>query len=250
MIKFKNATQSHEHSLQILNLLYEYDDFMDSIKVITDMGCGAGLDIHWWATAHTRDDPPKPHDYLCYAVDVVPEKIESQTKHLKNVKVISKTFEQTVLPRLTDVIWCHDAFQYVINPLQTLSVWNSQMNTDGMLIICVPQSQGYEYNRFVTKSQSGCYYNYSLVNLMYMLAVNGFDCREGFFLKKQNDPWINTAVYKNHSPMDPATTSWWDLADQQLIPDSAIESLNKHGYVRQEDLVVRWLNKDYYYVKD
>jgi len=250
MTPFKNAQHSHEHSLQILNLLYEYDDFMDSIRVITDMGCGAGLDTEWWATLHNRDDPPKPHDYLCYAVDTCSDRISHHVKNLANVKTVHKNFEHTVLPRLTDVIWCHDAFQYVVNPLHTLSVWNAQMSTNGMLIMCVPQSQGHQFNRFMNRSHSGCYYNHSLLSLMYMLAVNGFDCREGFFLKTQNDPWINVAVYKNESPLDPATTTWWDLAERELIPESAVQSLHKHGHVRQEDLVVRWLDKDYYYIKD
>ena len=250
MTIFKNSTQSHEHSLQILNLLYEYDDFMDSVKVITDMGCGAGLDTHWWATLNNREDPPKPHNYLCYAVDQATDGIDKSARHLKNVKVIPKNFEQTVLPRLADVIWCHDAFQYALNPLNTLAVWNAQMNTDGMLVMCVPQSQSHEYNRFKSRSYSGCYHNYTLLNLMYMLAVNGFDCRDGFFLKKQNDPWINVAVYKNEVPMDPANTTWWDLAERKLIPDSVINCLNKYGFVKQEEIVVRWLDKDYYRVKD
>ena len=57
MALFKNAYASHDHSLEILNMLYGYDSFLDNLKVIADMGCGAGLDTEWWATLETRDDP-------------------------------------------------------------------------------------------------------------------------------------------------------------------------------------------------
>lgn len=46
---FKTDQDSHAHSLQTLNLIANYDDFMDSIRVIADMGCGSGADINWWA---------------------------------------------------------------------------------------------------------------------------------------------------------------------------------------------------------
>ena len=48
MALFKNPEESHAHSLGILNLLPEYDTFLDSLTVIADMGCGAGLDARWW----------------------------------------------------------------------------------------------------------------------------------------------------------------------------------------------------------
>ena len=41
MAHFKNALESHEHSRDVLDMLYQYDTFMDSLKVIADMGCGA-----------------------------------------------------------------------------------------------------------------------------------------------------------------------------------------------------------------
>jgi hypothetical protein len=43
--------------------------------------------------------------------------------------------ESYLLPRKVDLMWCHDSFQYVLNPLATLRHWNSMMNENGMLII-------------------------------------------------------------------------------------------------------------------
>jgi SAM-dependent methyltransferase len=250
MDQFKSAHDSHQHSLKILNLLYEYDDFMDSVGIVADMGCGAGMDTAWWAQTTTRDNPPIPHNYICMAVDQNPERVEQSVRDLPNVRVISSNFEVMCLPRTVDLMWSHDSFQYAVNPVHTLGVWNQQMNTDGMLVISVPSTQGYEYNRFRSRGYTGCFHNYTVINLMYQLAVNGFDCRDGYFLKQANDPWINVVVYKNQPPLDYNNTSWWDLAENNLLPDSVIASLERYGHVRQEDLLVRWLDKEYYQVKD
>jgi hypothetical protein len=83
------------------------------------------------------------------------------------------------------------------------------------------------------------------------LAVNGFDCRDAYAKKEENNPWLHLAVYKSDiAPMNPATTSWFDLADLGLLNDSIVASLNKYSHVRQEDIVYPWLDKDFYRVKN
>jgi len=167
------------------------------------------------------------------------------------VHAVTGNFEQRLIPRDIDFIWCHDAFQYIINPLETLRVWNQNMSRDGMLLLSVPQHQSHEYNRPVTRSYNGCYYHYNACNLMYMLAVNGFDCRDCYISKDINDPWLSIAVYKSHvEPMDPATTSWHDLALAGLLNDSVVASLTQYGHVRQEDMIFKWFDKDWNYVRD
>ena len=253
MEQFNLAQDSHAHSRKILDLLYEYDSFMDSLEVIADMGCGAGLDSEWFATLYTRDDPPEPHNYLVYAVDQNISKIEDSTLQCSERLIpIQGNFEQErIIPRQVDLMWCHDSFQYVTDPLLTLKRWNATMNVDGMLIITLPQHQTYQYNRLKNRSFSGCYYNYNICNIMYMLAVNGFDCRDSYFDMKENDPWISLAVYKSpHKPMDPASTTWFDLADKNLVNDSVMNSLNKYGHVRQEELLFTWLDKDWRFAKN
>lgn len=249
---FKNAYESHDHSRGILDLIYGYDSFLDSLSVVADFGCGAGLDTEWWATLETRDDPPEPRNYLVYAVDKNTSGVEQHVRELPNVKIVQADFEDEYsIPRKIDLLWSHDAFQYCINPMQTLKRWNDQMNVNGMMILCVPQNVHYAYNRIHTNSYSGVYYNHNIVNLMYMLAVNGFDCRDAYFYKNSNDPWLYVAVYKSDiAPMDPRTTSWHDLAELKLINDSAIDSLTKHNYVKQEDLITVWLDKDFYRIKE
>jgi SAM-dependent methyltransferase len=237
------------HSLKILNQLREYDSFLDSLKTIADIGCGTGEDITWWATLETRDDPPKPYNYRCFAVDRDATKL-AQIKKLPNILIWEKDFtNKHIFPGKVDLIMSHDSLQYSHNPLDTLKNWNYAMNVNGMLIISVPQHSGVEYNKYYSRTYSGCYYHFTPVNLIYMLAVNGFDCCDAYLLKQFNDPWINIAVYKsNIEPMDPATTSWHDLIATGLLNPTVVESITKYGYLRQEDIVYPWLDKENYFV--
>jgi len=144
MTQFANPHLSHDHSLEILNLLYGYDSFLDSLTVIGDMGCGAGLDAQWWATLETRDDPPEPRNYRVYAVDRTFNKVDEEIRATENIRWIEGNFEEYgILPELLDLVWSHDSFQFVTSPLHTLSVWNKQMNTNGMLVMALPQTINY-----------------------------------------------------------------------------------------------------------
>ena len=232
----------------ILGCLREYDSFLDSLKYIADLGCGTGEDITWWATLMTRDNPPEPYNYTCWAVDNDATKL-AQISDLPRLHKLQGDFTVRCLPGEADLIFAHDVLQYSHNPLETLKLWNEQMNVNGMLVLSVPMHTGVEYNRFYSRSYSGCYYNFTPASLIYMLAVNGFDTRDAYMLKQFNDPWINMAVYKSDiAPKDPANTSWFDLMDTGLLHPSVINSLNKFGHVRQEELLYPWLDKENYYV--
>ena len=241
--------QLDRHSKSILDQLREYDSFLDSLRYIADMGSGTGQDAEWFATLESRDDPPVPYNFTCFAVDKDPAKLQQVPNH-KNIKKINRNFNDTnIFPTSIDLMFCHDSLQYSPNPLQTLRQWWEMMTPDGMLIISLQQTSGVEYNRYYSKSYSGCYYHFTPTNLIYMLAVCGFDCNDAYLLKKFNDPWINIAVYKSKvEPMDPETTTWVDLIDRNLLNLSVIKSIHKNGYVRQEEIVYPWLDRENYFV--
>ncbi len=245
MEQFKSNWESHNHSLEILERVYQYDSFLDSLKVICDMGCGAGLDVKWWATLETREDKPEPRNYKVYAVDQV-DRLDPEVKELENVIPVIGDFEQRIIPIKVDFIWAHDSLQYALNPLETLKNWSLQMNKDGMLLISVPQNLVMMHNRPIFRAFSHVYHNFSIPSLLYMLAVNGFDCRDAYVRKLPNDDWINIAVYKNSDPMDPKKVGLYELAEKELLHPSAVNSINSFGYMRQEDLIYPWLDRDFY----
>jgi hypothetical protein len=132
------------------------------------------------------------------------------------------------------------------NPLQCLANWWKVTADSGMLALILPQTTNMEFNHEAFDLPSGCYYNHTLTSLIYMLATTGWDCRSGFFLKRSTDPWLHAIVYKSsQAPRDPRHTSWYDLVDSGLLPDSANKSITKYGYLRQRDLVLPWLDKSF-----
>lgn len=240
---FNLPQDSHQHSLRTLELISAYDDFMDNLQVICDMGCGHGLDILWWATASFTDDEDRvhPRNYKCFGVDLDTSKVPKDKP--RNLHLVQRDFETPSVSVKIDLMWSHDSFSYALNPLSTLKVWNEQMNENGMLVLAVPQTTNIVYNKPVVCSLSGRYFSFNITNLMYMLAVNGFDCRDGHFVKYANDPWIQCVVYKSeHAPMDPRTTTWYQLVEKNLLPESAGKCIEKYGYLRQEALQTHWLD--------
>lgn len=243
MAYFKNAQESHQHSLETLNELYEHDDFMESIGRVVDLGCGSeALDLQWWATRTTRDDEPLPLKIQCTGMDLV-DSLSREAKEVASYQQVDlETIAQVKKPY--DVLWCHDTFQYMINPLKTLGNWWHLAADGGMLVLIVPQTTNVEFNRLAFDQPSGCYYNHTLVSLIHMLAVNGWDCSSGFFSKRPNDPWLRAIVYRgSQPPRDPKQTSWYTLAEAGVLPSSAVESINRFGRVRQQDLLLPWLDK-------
>jgi len=241
--------QLDRHSLSILNLIQQYDVFLESIRHIADMGCGIGKDITWWATLMNNNDPPEPYNFNCFAVDIDAGKL-AQIPDLKNIHKINSSYDSEILfPVPVDFIWAHDSLQYSTNPLHTLKIWNSHMNVNGMLALSVPQHTGIEHGRQISRGYNGCYYHYTPIMLIYMLAVNGFDCRDAYLLKRFQDPWTQIAVYKTDIlPMDPQTTTWFDLIDKNLLHPSIVDSLNSNGYLKQEEIIMPWLDKELYFI--
>lgn len=241
---FTSAEQSHHHSLETLNCFYEHDDFMLSVASVLDLGCGSGLDLEWWATRTTREAKPQPLNIRCQGFDIIDT--PSVVARHRNISYQVQDIEQEIkgIKKTFDVLWCHDVFQYVIDPFSTLARWYDLAEDDGMLVLIVPQTTNVEKNRQEFEQQNFCYHHWTLVNLIHTLAVSGWNCKLGHFRKQINDPWLHAVVYKSqHRPMDPRKTSWYDLVEKGLLPDSADTGINQHGYLRQKDLNLYWIDK-------
>ncbi len=250
MIKpfFVNSRESHAHSLQTLNILDNYVDFMRSIDKMADVGCGsAGADLKWWATRSVLDDNDAkiPLDINCTGIDILPS-IEIEKKY-KNIEYKNYDFETpTEQPEEFDVLWCHDAFQFSITPFETLRNFHSMLTDGGMMVLIIPQTTNVIYHKQEFDQPDYQFYNYTMGSLLHMLSVSGFDCKSGFFKKEIDDPWLHAAVYKSDiSPMDPRTTRWYDLLDADLLPDSVANSVKKCGHLRHRDMVLPWLTGSY-----
>jgi trans-aconitate methyltransferase len=243
-ITFSSDAESHAHALTTLELLERYTDFMRSIDSVCDIGCGTGKDLEWWATRTILDDNDNavPLNIKCTGIDMLPSL--TVASHYHNISYEHRDFEDAPASKKYDVLWCHNAFQYAIDPLGTLRNFYNMLTPNGMLALVIPQTTNVVYHKQEFDQMDNQYYNYTLVSLMHMLAVSGFDCNAGFLKKNHEDPWIHAVVYKSeHTPMNPKTTRWFDLLEKGLLPKTAEISINKCGYVRQQDLVLPWLDK-------
>jgi len=239
-MSFSSEKVSHQHSLETLELFYSHSDFMESIDSVCDMGCGReAFDLEWWATREVNDDDVIiPLNINCVGMDMHDSIL---MKH-ENISYKKYDFEIEIDEKF-DILWSHDSFQYALNPMKTLRNWYFMLNDNGMLAIIVPCTTNLEYNHLMFSQPNFHYFNYTLDGLIHMLSVNGFDCNSGFFQHNVNDKWIKLIVYKSDiEPMNPKTTTWYDLADTGLIPTSGVESINKYGYMKREDLVLPWLD--------
>ena len=240
---FTHPGDSHQHSLETLNQLYEYDDFMASIRTMVDLGCGTGDDLAWWATRETRDDNPIPLNISCIGVDRFDHLLV--TSKFLNIAYQRNNFEEAIQHPTEgfDILWCHDAFQYARNPLQTLSNWWHIASPGAMLAITVPVTQQIHRRELSYVLTNGCYYHHTMVSLMYMLATAGWDCGAGFFKQTPTEPWIHAIVYRSeHPPQNPRETDWHKLVELNLLPETAARSIYAHNALRQQDLVVPWLD--------
>ena len=113
-----------------------------------------------------------------------------------------------------------------------------------MLVISVPQTILTHRGQLAYYLDSHSYYHHTMVSLIRMLATAGWDCRTGFFQQRLGDPWIHAVVYKSsHAPQDPKTTTWYHLSELALLPESADRSIHAHGHLRQQDLILPWVDK-------
>lgn len=240
-----NKRESARHCITILEDLYKHDEFMMSIDSLVDFGCGDdGFALDWWSTRTTPDEAQQPLNIRCFGVDNNITKIDLPKR--TNVTFLNQDYNDRLKwEGKPDVGFSHNSFQYSVNPLGTLKHWYNTLADGAMLIISVPQTTNLEGATLAFDQPSLCYFNWTPASMIYALAVNGFDCRDGFFRKDPDSPWIDSIVYKSDiEPMDPATTSWYDLLETDLLPESAVKSIMAHGYVRQRDLVLPWLDKN------
>lgn len=241
---FKNAEESHQHSLQTLNKLYEYDDFMMSIRTVADLGCGTGEDLVWWATRTMRDDRQTKLNIKCQGIDIL-NRLPIAVQY-PNITYQRADFEVKINapPEKFDILWCHDAFQYVVDPIKTLTYWRDISSPGAMLALVIPQTTNIHQSDLDFTQRDGCYYHHTIVSLIHMLAVTGWDCKAGFFKKNPTDNWLHAVVYKSdHAPFNLKKTRLYDLVDAKLLPESADKSILAKGYLDQKDLVLPWLDK-------
>lgn len=246
---FDSDVHSHQHSLLTINILDQFDEFKSSISTLLDLGCGKCYDLQTWANMQHYDsegNPVKPLNIKCHGFDkVVPTNSESQHKNIRLHQYDFNSGDDFPLGTKFDIVWCHDSLQYSYSPIQLLGKINAAMNVNSMLYLCVPSTFNVMYKKFHNYTKSGYYSTFTLTQLIYLLALNGFDCRDAYFKKEPYVDAIEVITYKNTNVLDYSTT-WYQLAEQRMLSDNASEIVDKIGYLTDNGLVTKWLDGTVY----
>lgn len=242
---FPSDQASHEHSLLTLNQILKYESWLFSLKTIYDMGSGNGMDAHWWANLHYRTDHGVlPFNFRVFGVDTYLPKIRRLPDNLQFIKHDMEEYDEGIR---ADVIWSHDSFRFVMNPIKTLKAWHRQLNPNGMLCIITPQTYNVTHSKPVVRTYSQNFYQWTITNLIYMLAVCGFDLRDNRFWKEPNDPWLHLIAYKGENkPFEnPREATWYKLMERNCLPEDVVKSIKRFGYLKQETMQSHWINGEF-----
>jgi len=239
---FVDDQQSHKHSLNTLRVLDEFNDFKASIKNMLDLGSGNGLDLDYWANmTDNRSENPRPLNIKCVGLDTSPK----QPYTNKNITLVKHDFNSADrLPfseRKFDVVWCHNALQFAHNPLQLLGAVSRQMAVNSMLYLCVPSTINVVHHKFKNYTFANQYATFTLTQLIYLLALNGFDCADAYFKKPAFEDYIEVIVYKNQDPVD-YNLSWYELDALGLLSENMSGIINRIGYLTDNGLVTKWID--------
>lgn len=245
---FSTTQASHAHSLETLNLIANFEGFMSSVETVYDFGCGIGHDAKWWATQHNRSTGDE-YRYQVYGLDLKTPRAYPTVSENGRLKFIQHDFEVYDEGIKADVIWSHDSFRFVKTPIQTLANWNRMMNQGAMLAMITPQTLNHADGQTLAHVGQNNFYHYSIANLLYMLALAGFDCKGGHFHKAVGDPWIKIICYKQRDPF-PIDTSLKELAEAGLFPGSVEHALRTKNYFAQSDVFTHWIAGNYCDWKD
>jgi len=245
---FSTPKESHKHSLETLNILDGFIDFKCSINDLLDIGCGKCYDLSWWVNINDGDlKNPQPLNIKCVGLDII--KPSNKESMHENIYFVEHDFNSTDrLPfsdRKFDVVWCHDVLQYAHNPLKLLGAINYQMATNSMLYICVPSTVNVLHGKFHNYTFSKYYSTFTMTQLIYLLALNGFDCKNGYFKKNAYEDIIQIVTYKNTEPFD-YVSSWYNLLEENVFSDNISKIISSKGYLTDNGLVTTWLDGEVY----
>lgn len=228
-------------SAETLALLDMRTDFMDSLSIIADMGCGKGADASAWADC--VDEDGKSRNLFVFAVDKILQ-IDNHNRR-QNVRIVKEDYSNTTIAKnKVDVLWCYDSFQYATEPVKTLRHWWEIMNENGLLYIAIPQTNYIDdLSRWQMINKNGCLWSHNISSLIYLLAACGFDCKDGHFKQRRHEQMLHLCVYKSpNKPLNLNDANLYTLNDMNMLPDSISKCVEKYGAIRHEYLQLTWLD--------
>ena len=226
-----------------LEILNQFDDFKRSIKHMADLGCGNGSDLEYWANMRDFNEDGEPGRYLdiaCHGIDLNCEHITPQ-RHNIHYKNFDLNSNKPMLSVKVDVVWCHDVMQYIYSPVEFLGRVNRAMSMGGMLYLSVPSTINVVHHMFKNYTPPGHVNTFTVSQILYLLALNGFDVKDYYLQKRKYEDIIQVVVYKERDPL-PYTTTWYAMTDMDIVSDNMREIIMRNGVLEDQGLITTWLD--------
>ena len=235
-----NNSSSNIHSTQMLWQLSIFHEFMESVDTVLDVGCGDGHDALWWATATDLDeDNPQPLNINVTGLDITNSINLDEVP--KNLTFKYDDWNTVNFKDQFDVVWTHNTLQQTNDPLKFLHKMNEFCATGGMLALSFPATSNMFYGDPDYRIYQEAPHSITMIHLIYMLVLSGFNCNDGYFMKQPGTNTISAVVYKDTDEV--FTHGERPLADYtSLLPNSCKQQLTKYNYLTNKSLLLTWIN--------
>jgi hypothetical protein len=109
----------------------------------------------------------------------------------------------------------------------------------------VPSTISVYQNRFQNYTPTQHFNTFSVSQIIYLLALNGFDVNDFYLQKEKFIDIIQVVTYKEREPL-PYSTSWYEMVDMGILNDNIKEIVLQNNILSDQGLVTKWLDGTVY----
>ena len=131
--------------------------------------------------------------------------------------------------------------QHIYSPVEFLGRVNKAMAMGSMLYLCVPSTVTVFQNKFQNYTPGLHYNTFTVSQILYLIAINGFDVKDFYLQKEKHVDLIQVLTYKEREPL-PYNTTWYEMADMGILNDNITELVMKNGTLNDQGLITTWLD--------
>lgn len=237
-IAYGDIAWQHKSAETVQNVISK--QLFENMLHVCDFGCGDGSITDWWCNqAPFNDKEPYASYTKVSGIDLVDrntDKFNFTCGDIQNMPYKDDEF---------NIGWCHYTLQQLKDPVQGLVEIRRVMTPWSLLFLTVPQTYDAEFGRLKTKFNRYDRNFYTLPTLITHLAMAGWNCKKGYFLKMEN----NRSIYAIVKPMqdwkgidDPYSLGPTDLMERDSLPESTHEMIKNNSYFDETSLTLTWIN--------